>query len=176
MAAEKTTALSGLFTLIRRVAAGWAIVGGVLILALVLANVWSLLSGFLFRRPLPGDVELTQVTTAIAAFTFLPYCQLTGANVTADIFTEKAGPRLRAWLAALGSLLALAFATLLGWRTFEGLLDMIKYREITAIYQFPYWAAYVPIVISLALLIIAALVTLFEAVTMSGPEQHEAQL
>lgn len=174
MAAERTTALSGLFNFIRRLTAGWALVGGVLIIALVLVNTWSLISGFVMRRPVPGDFEITQVATAVAVFTFLPYCQITGANVTADIFTERAGPRLKAVLAALGSFLALLFATVLGWRTYEGLLDLVKYRETTAIYQFPHWIAYVPIVISLALLILAALVTLITAVTMSGPEEEEA--
>ncbi len=39
---------------------------------------------------------------------FLPYCQLTGANVTVDMFTAGAGPRTVAALGVLSALLALA--------------------------------------------------------------------
>ncbi|MBZ0217009.1 MAG: hypothetical protein K8F25_10685, partial [Fimbriimonadaceae bacterium] len=45
----------------------------------------------------------------------------------------------------------------------EGLVDYQKYRETTAILQIPLWYGFVPILISLALLVVAALVTLIDA-------------
>jgi TRAP-type C4-dicarboxylate transport system permease small subunit len=43
---------------------------------------------------------------------------------------------------------------------YAGMLDKKQYGEITAILAFPYWLAYAPCLISLALLALAALVTL----------------
>ncbi len=67
----------------------WALLGGVALFFFVVAvNFFSSL-GAIFGHPIPGDLELTEMGIAIAAFAFLPYCQLHGANVTADIFTAK---------------------------------------------------------------------------------------
>ena len=60
----------------------------------------------------------------------------------------------------LGSLVALLFAALMLWRMYDGMLDQKRYAYETSILQVPVWLAYVPILISLALLAIAALCTL----------------
>jgi len=124
---------------------------------------WSATSGWLFGKPLPGDVEMVEMLTAVSVFMFLPYCQLTGANVTADLFTAKASPRTVALLTLLGAVVALGFSLLLSWRMYEGLLDYRQYVETTTILKIPIWYAYVPALVSLALLAVAALVTVRDA-------------
>ncbi len=59
--------------------------------------------------------------------------------------------------AARRSLVALGFALLLLWRMYYGMLDQRDYGYTTAILQVPIWCAFVPILISLALLALAAL-------------------
>ena len=71
----------------------WALLGGGVLCAVVLINVYSTVMGALFSAPFPGDFEMTEVGIAVAVFAFLPYCQITGANVTADIFTARASAR-----------------------------------------------------------------------------------
>lgn len=137
----------------------WAMLGGVLLLAVIVMNVASVI-GTLVGLPVPGDFELTEMGIAVAAFAFLPYCQLTGSNVTADIFTQGAGPRTLAFLRLLGSVIALLFSVLLLWRMYDGMLDQKLYSYETSILQIPVWLAYIPILMSLALLVIAALITL----------------
>jgi TRAP-type C4-dicarboxylate transport system permease small subunit len=156
---------AGLLSLARRAIELWALAGGLLLLAIVLMNAYSLVADILFRRPLPGDFELVEVGVAVAAFTFLPYCQITGANVTADIFTQGAGPRVVAFLALLSALIAFAFSLLLIWRMSLGLLDFLQYRETTAIMQFPIWVAYIPILMSLVMLALAAVISVRDALT-----------
>lgn len=146
--------------LARRVIEYWALAGGVVLLGVALMTTWSAASGWVFGKPLPGDFELTEVCVAIAVFAFLPYCQLTDANVTADIFTARAGPRTVAALGVLAALIALGFGLLLTWRTYAGLLDYRKYVEITAILNIPIWWAYVPALVSLVLLVLACLIAL----------------
>lgn len=160
--AAPPNAFDRLVVLVARTVEGWALAGGVLLLAVVLVTAWSMGGNILFGQPVPGDFEIVEVGVAVAVFTFLPYCQLTGANVTADIFTAGAS---RFWLgvfAFLGSLLALGFGLVLLWRMAAGMQDFRDYEEVTMVYQFPLWIAFVPILVSLALLCLTAAVTLAE--------------
>jgi TRAP-type C4-dicarboxylate transport system permease small subunit len=163
MTADNPTLRAGLSGLARIVIETWGLLGGCVLLALVLMNVGSVVASALFSTPFPGDFEMTQVGVAVAAFSFLPYCQLTGANVTADIFTSGVSKRTEAIFALAASLLALSFALLLAWRMWDGMLDQRDYDYTTTILQFPHWVAFIPILISLALLAVAALMTLKNA-------------
>ena len=164
---------SGIPAAVERVATAWALAGGVVLLAIVVMNVVSVV-GALFGRPFPGDFEMTEVGVAVAAFTFLPFCQITGANVTADIFTAKASPRFISTTRLVASLVAVAFALLLLWRMYLGMLDQRTYNYTTAILQFPLWQAYLPILVSLGLLAVTAVVTLVESVedVLKGVDRH----
>jgi TRAP-type C4-dicarboxylate transport system permease small subunit len=144
-----------------RVITAWAILGGLLVLAVVGVNVVNVVGG-IFGRPFSGDFELTQMGIAVAAFAFLPYCQLTGQNVTADIFTAKAGPRLVSILMLAGSLVALLFAILLVRQVYLGMGSQREFGYSTAILNLPVWWAYAPAVASLALLVVASFVTTLE--------------
>jgi TRAP-type C4-dicarboxylate transport system permease small subunit len=145
--------------LVFRVITGWALLGGITLLLVVLMHTWSVI-GNQFGKPFPGDFEMTEVGICIAAFAFLPYCQLTGANVTADIFTSRASPRWIAIFSLAASITAFGFSLLLLWRMYAGMLDQKEYGYTTAILQFPHWIAFIPILISLGLLALASLVTL----------------
>lgn len=150
------------FAVARRVITGWALLGGLSLACVVLVNVASVV-GAIVWKPFPGDFEMTEVGVAVAAFAFLPYCQLTGANVTADIFTAGASPRWIARFSLLASLVALGFSLVLLRQMYLGSLDYRAYGYTTAILQFPNWIAFLPILISLALLAVAAAITLVES-------------
>ena len=151
---------AGLTGLARRVIEGWALAGGLVLLGIALMSTWSSVTGVVFAKPLPGDFELVEMGVAIAIFMFLPYCQLTDANVTADIFTAHAGLRTQALLKLLSAAIALGFGVLLIWRMYAGLLDYRQYVETTTILHIPIWYAYVPALISLALLIVACAISM----------------
>lgn len=154
---------SGFTGVASRVITVWALLGGCLLLLVVGINMISII-GSMFGKPFPGDFELTEIGVAVAVFAFLPYCQLVGANVSADIFTARASRRTIAFFTLLGSLVALGFALLLIWRMYFGMLDQKEYDYTTTILQFPHWMAFVPILISLGLLALAAVVTLMRDV------------
>lgn len=154
----------GAYSLARRVIEWWALLGGVVLLGIALMTTWSSVSSVLFKKPLPGDFELVEMLVAVSVFSFLPYCQLTGANVTADIFTSRAGPRAIALLGALSALIALAFSLLLAWRMSAGLQDYRQYVETTAILRIPIWYGYVPALVSLALLGLSAFISFRDAI------------
>ena len=140
----------------------WALAGGAVLALVMLMNVVSVglsMAGSSF----PGDFELTEIGVAVAAFAFLPYVQLMDGNVSADIFTQAAGPRLLALFRSLACAVALMFAALLLWKMYDGMLSQREYGYETAILQFPIWLGFVPAVVSLGLLVVAAGMTLAEA-------------
>jgi TRAP-type C4-dicarboxylate transport system permease small subunit len=155
--------MNALIAAIRKIIELWALAGGLLLLAVVMVNVVSLIGNIALARPVPGDFELVEMGVAIAVFAFLPYCQITGSNVTADIFTARAGPRTLALLMVAAAIVAFAVAVVLLWRMTAGLADLREYGEVTTIYQIPIWTAYVPILVSLFLLILASLISLIDA-------------
>ena len=68
-----------------------ALIGGVLLIALATMVVVSvtLRSDLVGKAGVPGDFELVQMATAVAAFCFLPLCQLKRGNIFVDTFTLK---------------------------------------------------------------------------------------
>ena len=147
--------------LARRVIHGWALIGGLVLLAVILMNVASVIGGVVWR-PFPGDFELTEIGVAVAAFAFLPYCQLENTNVSADIFTAKASAATVSRLKRLAAVIALGFSLLLLWCMFQGMASQREYGYTTAILQFPIWLAFLPILVSLLLLALAAVITLMD--------------
>jgi TRAP-type C4-dicarboxylate transport system permease small subunit len=163
MTATTTNGRAGLSSLARNAIIGWAFFGGVILSLVVAINVVSVVGGVVWK-PFPGDFEMTEIGVAVAAFAFLPYCQMVGANVTADIFTSRAPYRLVAFFSLLASIVALGFSLLLLSRMYLGMLDQKAFHYTTAILQFPHWVAFIPILISLALLAVASLLTLTEEI------------
>lgn len=161
-AAHEVRNRAGLARAVAILVTWWALLGGVLLLAVVAVNTLSVIGGVVWT-PFPGDFELTEVGVAVAAFMFLPYTQIVDANVTADIFTARAGPRWVALFKFVASAVALAFAGMMVWRNYAGMLDQRQYGYTTAILQFPTWLAFIPIVVSLVFLVLAAAVTLIES-------------
>jgi TRAP-type C4-dicarboxylate transport system permease small subunit len=155
-----TSAPRGVAARVRRLVTWWALAGGGVLVAVVATTVASVAGGALFGRPFAGDVELVRMGTAIAAFAFLPYAQLTRADVSADIFTRRASARTVAIFGLVAALTALVVAALLFWRMSAGMLDYRRYQETTAILEIPHWVAFPPILVSLALLAAAAAVNL----------------
>jgi len=155
---------AGLKGLALRLIEGWALLGGVLLLAIALMNTWSVISLNVLGYPVPGDFEMVELGVAVAVFGFLPYCQITGSNVTADIFTSNASPRWVALFSLLAALVAAFFSVILIWRMSDGLMSYLEYEEVTTILNIPVWIVFPPILVSLGLLIVASAITLYDAV------------
>lgn len=161
------TARAGLHGLALRLSTAWALAGGAVLLAVIAVNVLSVAGAALSDFGLtafPGDFELTELGCAIAAFSFLPYCQIAGLNVTADIFTARASKFWLSVFAVLAAAVALVFACILLWRMYLGMLDQREYDYTTAILQVPIWWAFVPCLVSLALLAFTSFASLLDAV------------
>ncbi|EKE44566.1 hypothetical protein OCGS_1404 [Oceaniovalibus guishaninsula JLT2003] len=132
----------------------FAVLGGLVLLAMMLMTVASVTLRALANSPIPGDFELVEIGTALAVFCFLPWCQAVDGNVRVDLFTAKTGLRTRRLLGALGDTLYLGLAMLLLWRLIYGAGDMRAYGETSMILRVPLWWSFVVILPAMALLAI----------------------
>jgi TRAP-type C4-dicarboxylate transport system permease small subunit len=148
---------------IARLVRGWALLGGLLTLALAAMTAASAVSNLLTGRPFAADYELVKHVIAVAIFMFLPYCQLTGSNVTVDVFTEGMSQRARHAMAAFSALFAIAFSLLMLVQMTGGLRSYLRYQEVTPVLNLPLWTAFPPILLSLLLLLLSSCITLTDS-------------
>jgi TRAP-type C4-dicarboxylate transport system permease small subunit len=149
-----------MLALLRRVAATFAIAGSAVASAAALMVVTSITLRAMTTRPIQGDVELTQFAVALAISLALPWCQLRGANIIVDFFTQRLPVRQVRWLDGLGALLMAAMCALLAWRTSIGALSVYEAGETSMILSLPMWWVYASLAPGLAL---AALVAAMQA-------------
>lgn len=92
--------------------------------------------------PITGDFELVEVGIAFAIFAFLPICQLYGGHATVDVFTRMLGAGGNRVIQAFWEIVLALAILLLTWRLFDGLLGKYANGETTFLLQFPLWWAY----------------------------------
>lgn len=150
------------------VAQGFAILGGLVLIAMALVTVYSIIGRALPKglpllgwwRSIRGNFELVELATAIAIFSFLPWTHLTRGNVLVDFFTMKAGPRVKAGFALFANLLFAVIAGLFAWRMVVGTQGMLNatYKQTTMLLRVPVLWGYLPATVFMCFL---ALVTVY---------------
>lgn len=108
--------------------------------------------------PVTGDFELVEAGIAFAIFAFLPICQLHGGHATVDIFASRFPRWLNRFLVAFWEVTLSAMILLITWRLMVGMLDKMRYGETTYLLQFPVWLAYAA---SLAAAVAASVVAVY---------------
>ncbi|HEV7260967.1 MAG TPA: TRAP transporter small permease [Bosea sp. (in: a-proteobacteria)] len=150
---EEEAAPSGFDWAVRAV----ALLGGALLVALSVVVVVSvtLRSDLVGSAGVPGDFELVQMATAIAAFCFLPWCQLRRGNIFVDTFTLKLPLRWQRRIDALWDIVYALVMVLISWRLAVGARAAYATGENSMVLQVP---SYLPIALCsvLAALVAAA--------------------
>jgi TRAP-type C4-dicarboxylate transport system permease small subunit len=150
-----------MISLLRKWAHAFAIVGMMVALLVSAMTMWSIVSRTLTSKPVQGDVELTAVGIALAISLCIPWCQLRGANIIVDFFTQNLPEKKQRWLDGLGSVLIAAMYALLAWRTGVGALSSFESKETTMILGLPNYLSYLSLAPGLAL---AAVVAAYQAI------------
>ena len=104
-------------SLLHRIAAIFAWLGGVAACIVAGMTVTSIAMRALVSAPVQGDVELTQFGIALSISLCLPWCQQNKANIIVDFFTQGLSRHKIRWLDAAGRLLLASMCLLLAWRT-----------------------------------------------------------
>lgn len=170
-----------MLTLVTTLARGMALLGGLILTALILLVCLSVLGrgGNTFAHwdviesaapnlsaailgagigPVPGDFEIVEAAIAFSIFAFLPLCQLRAAHATVDVFTSFLPRGLNRGLQAFWEVMLSLAILLITWRLGAGMLDMMNTGEITLFLGFPKWWAYAA---SLAAALCASVVALY---------------
>lgn len=144
-----------------------ALVGGLLLIALATMVVVSvtLRSDLVGAAGVPGDFELVQMATAVAAFCFLPYCQLRRGNIFVDTFTLRLPTRWRNAIDAVWDVVYGLVMALIAWRLAAGARGALASGESTMVLGLP---SYVPIAICAALAVVVAAAAFVSARRLIG--------
>jgi TRAP-type C4-dicarboxylate transport system permease small subunit len=145
---------------LRALARAFAWSGAAVAMAVALTTVSSVVLRAATTRPIQGDVEIMQFGVALAISLMLPWCQLRGANIIVDFFTQRLRERAVRALDGIGCLLIAAMYLLLAWRTGVGARSVFEAGETSMIRSLPMWWVYASLAPGLAL---AALVALVQA-------------
>jgi TRAP-type C4-dicarboxylate transport system permease small subunit len=146
---------------LRRLAHAFALLGSAIALAVAGLTVTSVALRALTTRPIQGDVELAQFGIALAISLAVPWCQLRGANIIVDFFTQGLRQVRIRTLDGIGALLIAAMFALLAWRTGVGAFAVYEAGETSMIRGLPMWWVYASLAPGLAL---AAWIALLQGV------------
>lgn len=139
-----------------------ALIGGALLIGLATMVVVSvtLRSDLVGGAGVPGDFELVQMATAVAAFCFLPYCQLRRGNIFVDTFTLKLPQRWQRGIDALWDVVYALVMALIALRLSVGARAAFASGENTMVLQLP---SYLPIGLCAGLAALVSLTALVSA-------------
>ena len=138
----------GLYALCKAFAIG----GGLLFVLLVLMSLISIVGRKLASMPIPGDIEIMQMGTAIASAAMLAYCEMMRHHLRVDFFTAKLSPKNQNRLDALSHLLLALFSVLIAWRTGVAAISLQEAGEKSMMLLLPVWPAVALLVPSFILL------------------------
>src|SRR5574344_705368 len=149
-------------------AQGFALAGGVVLLALINMSLVSIIGRKLFAEPIRGDIELMEIGASIAIAAFLPLCEMRGLHIKVDTFTMKLPGCVQRGLDAIGHSLCMLAALILAWRTGLQLLDNLEYGDVSTLLSIPMWIPLALIVPSLTLLALASAWRVAHCLTHGG--------
>ncbi|MAU98765.1 MAG: hypothetical protein CMP81_23275 [Fulvimarina sp.] len=146
-----------------------AFVGGLFLLVIVVLTCLSIAGRSLLTLgvccgPVPGDVEMIEIASAIAVFLFLPFCQLKRGHVTVDIFAGLMGPRGVRLTDLVGNVLMSAAAIVILWRLELGFEDKLRSGETTFILAIPLWWGYAASLVGAAAFALVSVYTVLRSV------------
>lgn len=119
-----------------------ALVGGLVLIALIALVTVSITGRWFGLGEITGTYELLEAGVAFAIFSFLPIAQFYGAHATVDVFTMALPDRVTRWIKAFWEVVLALIILLIIWRLYEGMQRYIGNGETTFFLQFPVWWGY----------------------------------
>ena len=145
---------------IERTVSAWALLGGVVLLAIVVVttvNVGAFALDKVARvfgatlSGLPGYEDFVRLAISGGALMFFPYCQLRRGHVAVDLFAKLVPDRAQNVLDRCWTILIAALAGFLAYWMVFGLLETRADNALSRVLGWPVWPFYVPGIVSLIL-------------------------
>lgn len=137
--------------ILRKLAYIFAVLGGLVALATGVMVTSSVVKRYITTKPIDGDVELVQMAIALSISLCIAWCQLKGANIIVDFFTQRVSERKTRVLDGIGSIMLAIMYGMLAWRTTVGAMAVYSARETSMTLELPSWWAYASLAPGLAL-------------------------
>jgi TRAP-type C4-dicarboxylate transport system permease small subunit len=146
--------------LLEKLAVWWAILGGVVLLAIVgvtATNVGAFGLDKIARlfgatvSGLPGYEDFVRLAISGAALMLFPYCQLKRGHVAVDLFVNMTPRPVRRALDAVSLIAMAALALFLAYWMVLGLLETRADGALSRVLGWPEWPFYLPGIASLVL-------------------------
>ncbi|SDE24570.1 TRAP-type C4-dicarboxylate transport system, small permease component [Salipiger thiooxidans] len=96
--------------------AALAVLGGILLMALMGMTVTDVIGRYLFNAPLRGATELTELLLAAVVFLGLPAVALADEHVTVDLVTDRLPRAAQPWRLAAAGLFSAVVLAVVAWR------------------------------------------------------------
>lgn len=141
-------------------AAASALIGGLVLLALILMTCASIVGrafSWLGTGPVQGDFELIELGTAFAIFAFLPLAQLKGAHAVVDLAVTALPARAQNALVAFWEVVLTVILAVILWRLFAGMEDRLRYGDTSYLLGIPLWQVYAACLVPAAVGVIVGL-------------------
>lgn len=148
-----------------------ALAGGCLMVAVAFVVVFSVIgragASYEAGRTLgfdgvAGDFEMVQIATALAVFSFLPYCQARRGNIIVDTFSGFWRQALQRVVDGVFDIVYAAFMAMIAARLWIGAMEAMTTGTGSMVLGIPLWPAILACAVLGALLAIVALATAFE--------------
>lgn len=133
--------LAALREALTRLATLLALIGGALLLVAVMVTTASVARGA-FGRPILGDSEIVELALGVAVVFCMPLCEMKGAHVLVDFFTQRLPKRGIAGLDAVMRAVAALVVAVLAWRLAIGGYNMWDRERESMFLQLPFWWGY----------------------------------
>lgn len=158
---------------IRNVCWKVAQVGQVAIVAVTFLLVANIFLRAMWRFPVPGTVELTEIMGAVLLAGGVAYCHWVKGHVAVGVFVEKLPPRWQGFVDTVVNIVALAATVMLTKETFAYATSMAAKGYTTADLLIPLYPFIYFVAASFAMLAIVIFRDLMKAITllMKGGER-----
>lgn len=145
-------ALSALDERLGRVETWFNLVAAIFIFALMLLGIVQILGRKLFNAPVPGYIDLVELSMATFAFLGVAYCQRLGGHVRMDWLIKMIKGRAHWTMEIMSTLVALAIIGVLGWYGFEHFLRAYQLGDSTIDVELPVWPSKLLVPVAFGLL------------------------
>jgi TRAP-type C4-dicarboxylate transport system permease small subunit len=115
-----------------------AIGAGVLVVLMLITGV-DVIGRYVFRRPLTGGYELTELALAAVVLLGWGYTQLVKSHVDIDLLYNRLPRPVRNGLDIFAPLLGLSLFILISWQAINFTKESIGWHEITEMIHLPVW-------------------------------------
>lgn len=161
--------------MLERLTGLWAVLGGVILLAIVAVTVTNV-GAFLLDRiarlsggtvtGLPGYEDFVRLAVAAAVPMFLPWCQMQRGHLSVDLFLRRAPRGMTRALDRFGLALTVGAALFLAVMMAQGMMESRADDALSRVLGWPEWPFYAP---GIASLILWAAVALWQLAADAPP-------